>query len=319
MAKKNGLIQEKNAAGQVIMETEWLDGKRHGRETTYDSQGNIVKQIQYEYGEKLFVDEYYQGKISKHTPYLNGKKDGALIEYNKGKKLSEVNYSNGKKHGISIKFDARTGKPLEECRFECGTQDKNYYKKYDESGKLLSERDGDIEREYICDNDLPSFGRIYEDNFRIKAVVKYFKNGNIGVYQSYDGDRKFIYYDLEGNKVSKSEFVAKYMGELNYPKGYIEAEVKEVDHYDLDDDEGCEEVEEDEGEFVFSDEDDEFFKKYASALDTFVEIAQKVDEQKLINDENFQKKFGDALANFKMQQDAYKEKFKALNAEDENA
>lgn len=65
---------------------------------------------------------------------------------------------------------------------------------------------------------MPSFGYIYYDHYRIEAAVKYFKNGKIGIRQPYDGDRKFQYFDPEGNAITKSEFVKKYLSELNYPR-----------------------------------------------------------------------------------------------------
>lgn len=112
----------------MVKETEWIDGKKHGLERMYDASGAVVKEIRYEYGEKIVVEEFYQGKLSKHTPYLNGKKDGALIEYSRGKKVLEVNYSNGKKNGLSIRFNVKTGKPISEERYDFGEKDKNYYK-----------------------------------------------------------------------------------------------------------------------------------------------------------------------------------------------
>ena len=299
--KKNGLIQEKNSAGSVVKETEWVDGKKHGLERMYDASGAVVKEIRYEYGEKVVVDEFYQGKLSKHTPYLNGKKDGALIEYSRGKKVLEVNYSNGKKNGLSIRFNVKTGKPISEERYDFGEKDKNYYKQYDENGHIKSDRDGNVSHEYICDNNMPSFGYIYYDHYRIEAAVKYFKNGKIGIRQPYDGDRKFQYFDLEGNAITKSEFVKKYLSELNYPRGYIDAEVMAVDHYDLDGedcDEDSEDFSDDIDSTVFTDEENSLFEHYNDALVRFLTIAEKLVSMKLITDTSIQNEFKEALGCF---------------------
>ena len=202
MAAKHGLIQEKGIDGQIIKETEWLEGKKHGWEKTFDSTGLPVKKIQYEFGNKILEEEYYKGLLAKSTSFTNGKKDGLVIEYSDGKKILEVEYKNGKKEGRYLEYYKEEGTLKSEKRYENGRRCYPFEKSYYPSGNFRYVADDNSRVYYNLDNNVPSSAHILKDGELIR-MERFFSDGKVGVITDMKKAATSIYLPKEKRLTQK--------------------------------------------------------------------------------------------------------------------
>lgn len=301
MAKKNGLIQEKGIDGQIIKETEWFEGKKHGWEKSFDSAGLPIKKTQYEFGNKVLEEEYYKGIIAKSTSFTNGKKDGLVIEYSDGKKILEVEYKNGKKEGRYLEY-YKEGTLKSEKRYENGRRYFPFEKSYYPSGNYRYVSDDDADVYYYLDNNIPSCAHI-KINGELVRMERYFSNGKVGVITDMKNDHKNTYLSPEGKVVNARTFKKKYFSLLNRT---------EEDFFQI-----WEDYEDDEpnktnfqvDEAVLMENDQKASEEYAKAEDNLIQIIRSIDLLGLVNEECVKNKLHEALERYdeaiKKQQDVF--------------
>lgn len=216
--KKNGLIQETNSDGKVIKEAEWLDGKKHGWENTYDAEGKYVKRTQYENGNKILEEEYYKGLITKRTPFANGKKEGVVVEYVNGVKTSETMFANGKKDGDVREYYPENGALKSEKIYINGKRDFTFERSYYPSGNRLLIKSKTDEVQYMLDNDKPTCKVYYDQNGSIIQRELYYTNGQVAEIEDWTVDEKNDFFDPNGTPIDDTTFYRKYQDELNCPE-----------------------------------------------------------------------------------------------------
>ena len=200
-SKKNGLIQELGPNGQVIKETEYIEGKKHGVQTCYDPDGNPVKITTYENNVRVYEETYYKGLIVSKTPYFMGKKEGLVELFEKGVKVSETNYANGKKDGIERCFYA-DGSVESIMHYESGKKLEDY-EHYYPNGQPCSIVKNAIRTGYGRDNGIPTMQTGFVNG--IYFVKSFYASGVLGYYR--EGTEEH-YYDPSGQEISNEEYFA---------------------------------------------------------------------------------------------------------------
>ena len=96
-----GFIKEFHFDGEIIYESEYLNGEKTGKVKEYHKNGKLKFEGEYLNGQKNGKGkEYYKyGDLKFEGEYLNGEKNGKGKDYNdNGKLIFEGEYINGKKH-----------------------------------------------------------------------------------------------------------------------------------------------------------------------------------------------------------------------------
>lgn len=197
--KKNGLIQELGPHGEVMKETEYVDGKKHGTQTCYDPDGNPVKITTYENNVRVYEECYYKGQLVSKTGYFNGKKEGICETFDNGIKVCEANYANGKRDGIELKF-YKTG--IIETRSYYNNGRRGNYETFNPNGtRSISWKDG-VDTRYDV-NGIIMIEHCYDA--AAQWDKEYYITGKLGIYVN-NGETH--YYDPAGNEITNEEFYA---------------------------------------------------------------------------------------------------------------
>lgn len=209
-SKKNGLIQELGPHGEVMKETEYAEGKKHGTQTCYDPDGNPVKITTYENNVRVYEETYYKGQIVSKTSYFNGKKEGKCELYENGIKVSEANYANGKKDGIELTYHAN-GQVATKFQYQNGKRNWKAREEYHPNGqpsKIVTTVDGVItDTEYKMDNGVPTAQYISREDGIFIQSNHFYLNGKIGRIERANAE-KYSFFDPDGNKITSEEFYA---------------------------------------------------------------------------------------------------------------
>lgn len=290
MAVKTGLIQEKGIDGQIIKETEWLEGKKHGWEKTFDSAGQPVKKIQYEFGNKILEEEYYKGLLAKSTSFSNGKKEGLVIEYSDGKKILEVEYKNGKKEGRYLEYYKEEGTLKSEKRYENGRRCYPFEKSYYPSGNFRYVADDNSRVYYNLDNNVPSCAHILKDGELIR-MERYFSDGKTGVITDMKKGGN-TYLSPDGIEVDAKTFKEKFFSLLNRTEeDYFEIwedyeDDKQGETYSLEDD------------FTLTEEQQKASDEFAQAEENLIQVARSIDLLDLVNEDCVKNKLHEAIVRY---------------------
>ncbi|MFK5976126.1 MAG: hypothetical protein QM493_06425 [Sulfurovum sp.] len=149
--KLNGTTKTYNIHEDLIEETEYENGLKHGMSIEYRYGGR--REIPYVYDKKNGKEIYYiNGELQEETIYKDDKKNGLEIHYLNGIISSEATYKNNKKDG-SYRMYYRDGKILMEEWYKDGKQD-GYHRDMSQDGTVYSEilyKDGErvYEREVV--------------------------------------------------------------------------------------------------------------------------------------------------------------------------
>ena len=290
MAVKNGLIQEKGINGQIIKETEWLEGKKHGWEKTFDSTGQPVKKIQYEFGNKILEEEYYKGLLTKSVSFTNGKKDGLVIEYSDGKKILEVEYKNGKKEGRYLEYYKEEGTLKSEKKYENGRRIFPFEKSYYPSGNFRYVADDNARVYYNLDNNVPSCTHIFKNGELIR-MERFFSDGTVGVITDMKKGGN-TYFSPEGKEVNAKTFKKKYFSLLNRT---------EEDYFEI-----WEDYEDDvqnkkipfEDDFTITEDQQKASDEFIQAEENLILVARSIDLLGLVNEDCVKNKLHEAIARY---------------------
>lgn len=291
MAVKNGLIQEKGIDGQIIKETEWLEGKKHGWEKTFDSAGQPIKKIQYEFGNKILEEEYYKGLLAKSTSFINGKKDGLVIEYSDGKKILEVEYKNGKKDGRYLEYYKEEGSLKSEKKYENGRRCYPFEKNYYPSGNFHYVADENGSVYYDLDNNVPSRAHILIEGELIR-IERYYSDGKIGVITDMKNQCKNTYFSPEGKEVSAKVFKKKFFSLLNRT---------EEDYFQIWEDYENDERDKKipfEDDFTITEEQQKASDEFVQAEDDLIQVARSIDLLGLVNEDCVKSKLHEAIVRY---------------------
>ena len=291
MAKKNGLIQEKGINGQIIKETEWFEGKKHGWEKTFDSTGQPIKKTQYEFGNKVLEEEYYKGLITKSTSFTNGKKDGLVIEYSDGKKILEIEYKNGKKEGLYLEYYKEEGTLKSEKRYENGRRFFPFEKSYYPSGNYRYVSDDNADVYYYLDNNIPSCAHI-KKNGELVRMERYYSDGKIGVITDMKNNCKNTYLSPEGKVVNAKTFKKKFFSLLNRTEEDFFQIWEDYEDDEQDKVNFCED------EHSLMEEEQKVSDEYAQAEDNLIQIARSIDLLGLVNEEIVKNKLHEAIKRY---------------------
>ncbi len=147
----------------------WVDGKQHGEDVTYNKQGIVIARANYVNGNLQGERKAYfeVGHLKSITPYINGVEEGKYVEYfSTGRKKVEAQVAKDKLHG-SYKTFYNNGNPEYIVNYENGKLH-GKYKYHHENGKLSFECtyvNGEIEGEGIS----------YHPNGTLKKKLNYIK------------------------------------------------------------------------------------------------------------------------------------------------
>ena len=232
-SKKNGTIQELGPHGEVMKETEYVDGKKHGTQTCYDPDGNPVKITTFENNNRVYEETYYKGQLVSKTSYFNGKKEGKCELYENGVKTVETFYANGKKDGMETHYHPN-GVVSARYQYHCGKRDFTNREEYHSNGQpskiVHRTEDGIItDTEYRMPTGIPTAQYITRDDGTLVKSNHFYLSGVIGRTE-FPGDTADLYFDPKGNQISSDEFYSTQLskhvgwGNWNYP------EVTELDY-----------------------------------------------------------------------------------------
>jgi antitoxin component YwqK of YwqJK toxin-antitoxin module len=192
---KTGLWQTFTEAGNLIQETDYLDGKKNGLEKIYNLQGKLISQFQFKQGQKngvikLFDDsgkpteEYttqngtYDKQYKKFFPsgniktidtYKQGKLDGVSKEYLENGKLVKFKVYLNNAIKVDRSYDPKSNKLKSEKLYIFVNPEKYLMKIYNEKGfteiekiELSGKKDGF----YLKQNSEP--GKIMKEEFYVE-------------------------------------------------------------------------------------------------------------------------------------------------------
>ena len=128
--------------GSLAYKVNYVNGKRDGKMTWWDKQGNLLKVIHYDHGklEGWEITYFPNGKIKAKQLYKNDKREGLYKEfYDNGRLALVVPYKHGKKEGMQKEY-AYEGYLSSDVLY------KNNYKEgkqrwYDKNGKVIKEEE----------------------------------------------------------------------------------------------------------------------------------------------------------------------------------
>ena len=106
--KKHGKEKRYSSNGKISEVTTYRDGNRHGAHKRYRSDGKLQLDEIYKDGRLDGVQTEYDsnGKVDEQTSYRAGKKTGPNKEYSSGKLYRVTEYKDGKRHGAYKKYDS---------------------------------------------------------------------------------------------------------------------------------------------------------------------------------------------------------------------
>jgi antitoxin component YwqK of YwqJK toxin-antitoxin module len=124
--------------GELAYEVKNINGKRDGKLTWYDRDGNVLEILHYQNGKRHGVNKLFfsDGTLRSEVNYLFDKKEGPYREYfSNGELALEVNYKNGRKEGLQKEYHPG-GKPASEVIYINGYKE-GKQKWYDKNGTLI--------------------------------------------------------------------------------------------------------------------------------------------------------------------------------------
>ena len=204
--KKNGIYKEYDNNGTLIIECEYLNGKKNGKYKTYNERGNLILDAEYSNDKLMNIFNY-----DKINWMINGLHDGNgfIKEKNQEGKISfEIEYVNGNIRKIRHYYD--NGKlKVEEEHLNEGIKF-NKIKEYYKNGQLKS----DIE----CLNEIKWNLKEYDKN---NNIINYLKEGK-GHIKEFDDNFNLIFEGEYLNGVRNGK------GKEYEPSGFIsEKELKQ--------------------------------------------------------------------------------------------
>ncbi len=179
-------------------------GKKHGKETDYDSSDRVEKTATYKNGrtEGTYTMFHQNGKVSRKGEFVAGEEEGEWRYFNRdGELMATENYKNGKKHGKWWKKMYRSGgqeTTFVTEKYENG-QHVGHAEEKGEDGKLK------WEREYVD-----------SQNYSNK---EYFSNGKIkkeNYIKSYKIDGKELIYNQLGVLLTERVFNEGQLGKATF-------------------------------------------------------------------------------------------------------
>jgi len=132
----DGVVRQYYGNHRVKEETEFRDGRAHGRSTKYYPEGETLEESTYTRGMKHGPAKTYlrEGQLWLEAHYKNGKLHGTFTSYHdNGNVESEVHYRNGEPHGFHATYD-RCGNLVEEGRFGQGKATTMRMREWSQSG-----------------------------------------------------------------------------------------------------------------------------------------------------------------------------------------
>jgi antitoxin component YwqK of YwqJK toxin-antitoxin module len=135
---KHGQEKVYYETGELAYEVMNVDGKRDGKLTWYDRDGNVLEIMYYQKGKRHGINKlfYADGTLRSEVNYLFDKKEGPYREYfSNGELALEVNYKNGRKEGLQKEYHPG-GRLASEVTYINGYKE-GEQKWYDKTGKLI--------------------------------------------------------------------------------------------------------------------------------------------------------------------------------------
>jgi len=132
----DGVVRQYYGNGTVREETEFRDGRAHGRSTRYYPEGETLEESTYKRGMRHGPAKTYlrEGLLWLEAHYKNGKLHGNFTSYHdNGNVESELHYRNGEPYGFHATYD-RHGNLVEEGRFDQGKAPTRRMREWSESG-----------------------------------------------------------------------------------------------------------------------------------------------------------------------------------------
>lgn len=132
------------SSGRVTSQTNYVKGKRHGDELSFNRKSQVTRKTPYVNGKKHGTELAYHSnnQVSSEQEWQNGKKHGSYRYYSYDGSLNrKVSYKNGKKEGLDIQYHEGKGSSTGHIMFETPYQDGKRHgekKQYNASGKLVS-------------------------------------------------------------------------------------------------------------------------------------------------------------------------------------
>ena len=201
--KRNGKYKEYDINGILRFEIEYLNGKKNGKYKKYDEEGNLIVKAEYSNGKsnRRYKDYYEKGKLRMECEYVNGKLMNVLYYDKNSGIINEVHEGNG-----IIKEKNQEGQTLFEVEYVNGTIKK--MKHYYDKGKLKVE-------EYLNERN------------NINKIKEYYKNGQLKSDIEFLNEIKWNLkeYDKENNIINVLKEGKGHIKEFNdYGKLLFEGE-----------------------------------------------------------------------------------------------
>ena len=177
---KNGLITGDafwyTNGGHLECKLEYKRGVRNGLKENYDTDRKVWLRQEFKDGKQDGLSEMYSnGQLTTKSEYKKGKKEDKQITYSGGKVLSETEYKDGLREGKSKTYDLQ-GNTISEIN----------YKKNQQNGLTIMYAMGKKTMDFMfLDGKKHGIGHMYKP----------------------DGSVVFTHYYLNGEKVSKEEYV----------------------------------------------------------------------------------------------------------------
>jgi TonB family protein len=99
---KNGISKSWNKNGQLLSQSNYVNGKQDGKSQTWYDDGKLKREMTFSNGqiEGKSLSWYNNGQLQSEATYVNGKIQGRSVSwYENGKIKSEYNYKNGGYNG----------------------------------------------------------------------------------------------------------------------------------------------------------------------------------------------------------------------------
>lgn len=153
-------------SGVLLVETPYIDNKRHGSRMTYYSSGQLRLELPYVEGKQTGDSrEYYEsGALKAMTPRLDDKRHGTESQYfESGQVRVEIPYILGKRSGTEKLYFENGQVDYETSYFN--NQRQGTMKSYDDTGALLAE--------WLYDADSAQWRKGYSSSGKLLSFIPY--------------------------------------------------------------------------------------------------------------------------------------------------
>ena len=195
----SGIVYKKLPNGQFILKGRYKNGYKDGEWIEYFDNGQIALTGLYKSGNRdgEWIKYYDNGQIAKTETFINGRLEGNYVcYYENGNKDTEGIYNRNKKFGKWISYYSNKLKKSEQKYVQNKLV---YYKDWNESGKLVSERNYPGIHYWYNANEEKAASIEYKDGEYIQNSLSFwFKVRQINAYSIINKNWKYYEGHHEG-------------------------------------------------------------------------------------------------------------------------